>query len=128
MSAGHDYDACFNCGTSVESDDVYWPNCGTSLSGEEVDPADPNREGSANPTPDGDGDYEWFKIGGVVSAFLAILIVPILFGPLAMVDGWYLHRKGERQWGWAIAIGGFVCMALGIALAVLVALGYVGGN
>lgn len=57
------------------------------------------------------------KASGIISGALSLVFLPILFGPISMVCGYLLYDRGEKEWGKWIAVGGFVAMVLGVALA-----------
>ena len=64
-----------------------------------------------------DNSARTMTIIGFVCAIVAILFLPILFGPAAIVLGIVAYRKGDRLGMWA-AIAGAVCMIAGFAIGV----------
>ena len=51
-------------------------------------------------------------------AGMAIFVIPLVLGPVAMVIGWLAMRKGEPRAKWVI-LAAPVCVVLGLLLAML---------
>jgi len=60
-----------------------------------------------------------YVIAGFICAAVAIVFLPIVLGPVAVVLGFLAHRKGDRLGRWVMAAG-VVGMVLGFALGALV--------
>jgi hypothetical protein len=55
-----------------------------------------------------------YAILGIVSAFLSLLIVPEIFGSVAIILGAYAWKREQGRRGLFIIIFGIVCMLVGI--------------
>jgi ketosteroid isomerase-like protein len=55
-----------------------------------------------------------FAILGFISAFLSLLILPEVFGPVAIVLGAYTWRREQGNRGIIVVILGIICMIVGI--------------
>ncbi len=55
---------------------------------------------------------------GFISAAISLVLLPILFGPLAILLGYLAKKDGDSR-GQALLITGIVCMILGFALAAI---------
>jgi uncharacterized membrane protein YeaQ/YmgE (transglycosylase-associated protein family) len=55
-----------------------------------------------------------YVILGIVSAFLSLLIVPEIFGSVAIILGAYTWKREQGRRGLFIIILGIVCMLVGI--------------
>lgn len=64
-------------------------------------------------------DPRAFTVLGFLSAALAVLFVPLVFGAIAVACGVTAHRKGDPL-GLPVAVGGVLAFTLGAALTVLV--------
>ncbi len=51
-------------------------------------------------------------------AGMAIFVIPLVLGPVAMIVGWLAMRKGEPRAKWVI-LAAPVCVVLGLLLAAL---------
>ena len=60
-----------------------------------------------------------YAIAGFICAAIAVFLLPIVLGPIAIVLGVVAHRKGDPLGRWTIAAG-VVGLALGFALGALV--------
>jgi hypothetical protein len=58
-----------------------------------------------------------FTIIGLVFGLLAILFLPILFGPAGIVLGFVGYAKGDRPFGLIVGIGSIITMIGGMVLA-----------
>ena len=55
---------------------------------------------------------------GAGVAGMAIFVIPLVLGPVAMVLGWLAIRKGEPRGKWVI-LAAAVCIVLGLLLGLL---------
>lgn len=63
-----------------------------------------------------------FSIIGAVLAVLAIVVLPIILGPIGAVLGFVGYSKGDKPFGLYVGIGAIVTTIVGMALgAALVA-------
>jgi hypothetical protein len=67
------------------------------------------------PAPTRNAGRGW-SIAGIVCGVIAVLIIPILFGPLGIIFGIVGYRKGDQKVG-RIAI---VVAAVGLVLGIIV--------
>ncbi len=58
-------------------------------------------------------------IVGFFCAGLSLMLLPVVFGPAAIVCGLVAWRSGDRLGGWAAAAG-LVCLVAGLAIASVV--------
>jgi hypothetical protein len=75
-------------------------------------------EGAYPPPPETKTGHG-FTIGSVVSAIVAVVILPIVFGPLGIVLGFVGHGRGERYGKWA-GLFAIVCTVAGFVLGAVV--------
>ena len=61
------------------------------------------------------------SIVGAVFGVLAVVVLPILFGPAGIVRGFLGNDKGDRPLGLVVGIGSIVTTVLGMVLGILVA-------
>jgi hypothetical protein len=94
---------CQNCGNDVPPVSDFCDECGVEIG-----------------TVATDGTNKRLKATGIISGALALVFLPILFGPLSMLCGYLLYDRGETQWGTWMAVGGFVAMVFGFLLAFVV--------
>ena len=62
------------------------------------------------------------SIIGLVCAIISLLLLPILFGPAAIVLGYFARKKGDKTFGLVVIVLGAVFMVIGMVLGALVAL------
>jgi MFS family permease len=55
---------------------------------------------------------------GAGVAGMAIFVIPLVLGPVAMILGWLAIRKGEPRGKWVI-VAAAVCIVLGLLLGLL---------
>jgi hypothetical protein len=60
---------------------------------------------------------------GIVSAVLSLIIVPEIFGPIAIILGAYTWRKEQGNRGLYIVIIGIICMLVGLYFTSIFELG-----
>ncbi len=58
-----------------------------------------------------------FTIGGAICAVAALVILPIIFGPIGAVLGFVGYAKGDRAGLW-VGIGAIVATVAGFLIAV----------
>lgn len=68
-----------------------------------------------NPSPPGRRGRGW-AFAGIVSGVVAVVLVPVLFGPLGVALGVVGYAKGSRGPGVAAVVAGLVGMVAGILL------------
>jgi hypothetical protein len=61
-----------------------------------------------------------FTILGLVFGLLAIVFIPILFGPAGIVLGFVGYSKGDRPFGLIVGIGSIITMIGGLILGAVV--------
>jgi hypothetical protein len=61
-----------------------------------------------------------FTIAGIVCGALALIFIPILFGPLGIIFGFVGNAQGDRPLGKYVGIGSIVTMVLGFVIGALV--------
>jgi hypothetical protein len=61
-----------------------------------------------------------FTIVGLVFGLLAIVFIPILFGPAGIVLGFVGYSKGDRPFGLIVGIGSIITMIGGLILGAVV--------
>jgi membrane-bound ClpP family serine protease len=64
-----------------------------------------------------------YVTSGIICAILSLIIVPEIFGALAIVFGAYAWKKEEGNRGLYVIIIGIVCMIVGIYFTSLFELG-----
>jgi ketosteroid isomerase-like protein len=64
-----------------------------------------------------------YTIVGFISAFLSLLIVPEILGPVAIILGAYIWRKKQGNLGLIVLILGIICMIVGIYFTSIFELG-----
>jgi len=57
-----------------------------------------------------------FTILGAVSGVIAIVFIPILFGPIGVILGFVGHAKGDKPLGMYVGIASIVTTIVGMAL------------
>lgn len=75
------------------------------------------------PPPPPPKDYRSHITVGYLLAFVSTLVVPPVFGPIAMAIGWVVYRNAgghQRQQGLFVLAAGFVGMAVGMAVGLWV--------
>ncbi|HVP17302.1 MAG TPA: hypothetical protein VMT42_08040 [candidate division Zixibacteria bacterium] len=82
-----------------------------------------NPPGSGPSFPSGRGNARAFATLGVVCAVLSLIIVPEIFGAIAIILGAYTWRKEEGNGGLYIVIIGIICMLVGLYFTSLFELG-----
>ena len=60
-----------------------------------------------------------YLILGIISAIIALFILPPVFGAISIVCGIQLFRKFDEGLGLAICILGGVCLSIGVVLGIL---------
>ena len=73
--------------------------------------------------PLGRGNARTFATLGVFCAVLSLIIVPEIFGAIAIVLGAYTWRKEEGNGGLYVVIIGIICMLVGLYFTSLFELG-----
>lgn len=61
-----------------------------------------------------------FSIIGAVCGVVALLFLPILFGPAGIALGFVGHAKGDRPLGMIVGIGSIVTMIAGFIIGAVV--------
>ena len=61
-----------------------------------------------------------FSIIGAVCGVVALLLLPIIFGPAGIILGFVGHAKGDRPLGLIVGIGSIVTTIIGLVLGALV--------
>lgn len=97
---------CRSCGEPIKEAAVICPNCGVEKKTKETG-------------PDSRIGLNGYVVLGVVSALIALLFVPIVFGVVSIFSGFQIYRKWNEYWGIGIMILGSVCMAIGVVLGIL---------
>lgn len=61
-----------------------------------------------------------YTILGAVFGVIALLFIPILFGPAGIILGFVGHAKGDKPLGMYVGIGSIVTTIVGMVLGALV--------
>jgi len=64
----------------------------------------------------------WFGTAGIIVALISTVVIPIIFGPIAIVLGVIGHSRGDPRGKIAIVLG-VVCMLIGFALSYILFIG-----
>lgn len=68
----------------------------------------------------GTGTARTMSIIGAVMAVIAVVLFPIVFGPIGAVLGFAAHAKGDRPLGLIVGIGAIVATIVGMLLSAAV--------
>jgi hypothetical protein len=71
------------------------------------------------PPPERTNGGRGWTIAAFVCAVIAVVLIPIAFGPIGMVLGYVGHRQGDPLGRWAMGAA-FLGLALGMVLAAVV--------
>ena len=111
---------CPYCGALVADDATTCRNCGASLHAQQPGLSQSPQSGQTAPIPSapqypqGGGGTRNYVIFGLVSAILSLLVVPEIFGSVAIILGAYSWKKELGNGGLYIVILGIVCMLIGV--------------
>lgn len=117
---------CPDCGELVSSQDTVCSRCGATLQ-----PQRPFASSGPQSIPYSSPSSGTSKVAGpgihaaigIASAFLALFIVPEIFGSIAVIMGGMVWKREEGNRGLAIIVAGLVCMMIGIYITSIFALG-----
>jgi hypothetical protein len=82
-----------------------------------------NQPGPGPSFPSGGGNARTFATLGIVCAVLSLIIVPEIFGAIAIILGAYTWRKEKGNGGLYVVIIGIICMLVGLYFTSLFELG-----
>jgi len=82
-----------------------------------------NAPGPGPSFPPARGNTRIFATLGIVCAVLSLIIVPEIFGAIAIILGAYTWRKEEGNGGLYVVIIGIICMLVGLYFTSLFELG-----
>jgi hypothetical protein len=103
---------CPKCGALVTEDAIYCSKCGSVLQSQQsITPLSPSSY------PPVRGTIRTYAILGFISAFLGLLVVPEIFGSVAIILGaytWRRERDGSQNMGLIVLVLGIICMMVGI--------------
>jgi hypothetical protein len=114
---------CPYCGALVADDATTCRNCGASLHAQQHGLSQSPQSVQTTPIPSapqypqypqGGGGTRNYVIMGVVSAILSLLVVPEIFGSVAIILGAYSWKKEQGNRGLYIVILGIVCLLIGV--------------
>jgi hypothetical protein len=118
---------CIYCGATLKDTNAKTcPNCLTELTplpqspGGEQSSAQRARETTMEPAKGLKG--KTFAYIGIIFAIASVIILPIVFGPLAIICGYISTTRGERDLGRVAMILGIVLAVIGFILGFLYAL------
>lgn len=66
------------------------------------------------------GSARTMSIIGIVMAVLALVLFPIVFGPIGAVLGFVAYSKGDRPLGLYVGIGSIVATVVGMIIGAVV--------
>ena len=102
---------CLNCNHEFSGVKNFCDNCGTRLPHNSI--VNPRHDLSHAPTM---SNSQLLGVLGLVSGIIGIFIIPVIFGPAAIVLGILSLNKGNNL-GWAgIILGGLLVLITGIVL------------
>lgn len=99
---------CPSCGEEVDEGNSFCPSCGNDLDGEGQPPV----EESSGERISKRG-YVWLSL---LLAAGSVVIVPIVFGPLALFSGAQVYRRGDERSGIVLLAVAGICMIVGMML------------
>lgn len=74
-----------------------------------------------NPQPTGaSSNARVFSIVGAVLAVLALIVLPIVLGPIGAILGFVGYSKGDKPFGLYVGIGAIVATIIGMVLGAVV--------
>lgn len=74
-----------------------------------------------NPQPTGaSSNARVFSIVGAVLAVLALIVLPIVLGPIGAILGFVGYSKGDKPFGLYVGIGAIVVTIIGMVLGAVV--------
>ncbi len=74
-----------------------------------------------NPQPTGaSSNARVFSIVGAVLAVLALIVLPIVLGPIGAILGFVGYSKGDEPFGLYVGIGAIVATIIGMVLGAVV--------
>ena len=73
---------------------------------------------ASRPPTQGIPPAQGIAVLGAGVAAMAIFVIPLVLGPVAMILGWLAIRKGEPRAKWVI-VAAPICIVLGLLLALL---------
>lgn len=97
---------CSTCGEEIRREAEVCTNCGVK-----------NNAGSGKETTIGKTGY---IIMGVITALIALIFVPIVFGAISIFSGVQVYQRWDEKWGILIIILGGVCLAFGVIIGAFV--------
>ncbi|SDQ86656.1 zinc ribbon domain-containing protein [Natronobacterium texcoconense] len=106
-SAGETEKYCSSCGEIIKKKAELCPECGVR---------------NENPTSSGESStigYQGYLIIGVLSATLALLFVPPVFGAVAIFCGYQVYKRHNELGGIGLMIYGGVALVFGMILGMI---------
>ncbi len=123
---------CPDCGAENPGSNLFCEQCGASLAPDGVSspppvtstpPSPPPPAPVRTPTTVSPPDVGWFGTAGIIVALISTVVIPIIFGPIAIVLGFIGHSRGDPRGKIAIVLG-VVCMLIGFVLSYIVLSGF----
>ncbi len=119
---------CPDCGAENPGSNLFCEQCGANLATDETSSpplvpstpvAPPPPAPIQVPTAEPRVDVGWFGTAGIIVALISTVVIPIIFGPIAIVLGFIGHSRGDPRGKIAIVLG-VVCMLIGFVLSYIV--------
>jgi hypothetical protein len=112
---------CPDCGAENPGSNTFCEQCGANLAPIAA-PVPPASVPVQTPSSPSRPDVGWFGTAGIIVALISTVVIPIIFGPIAIVLGFIGHSRGDPRGKIAIALG-VVCMLIGFALSYILFIG-----
>ena len=106
---------CSNCGTDNTEGNRFCNSCGNTL----MDRGYNTGQGSYNSWDQEKPEGRNYAILGIVFAFCSLIILPIIFGPLAVIFGILAVLKDDSSWGIAAIVLGVVLATISALLGMM---------
>jgi hypothetical protein len=119
---------CIYCGAELQNKNS--DACQKCLADKTISPrayydtnGSPSKSDNGVSVKPGDGiPGKTFAYIGIICAVASIIILPIVFGPLAIFFGYVSITKGERDMGWIAILLGIVLASISFLIAFLLAI------
>jgi len=103
---------CPNCGAVIKADDKFCGECGTSFETErQTMRSEPLVRISKSEFP--------YEIAGIVSAIISLLLLPPIFGIIAIYCGYKVYKEKSEGIGIGIMVVGVIFMVIGMIFGML---------
>ncbi len=109
---------CHHCGSCIEEEAAFCPNCGISLQTAPVEAAQPasNCAVEQQPVRKKDEPGKGLAIAGMVCGIVSIFYFRIIAGALGLIFGLVARHKGYQK---GMATAGIACGSVGLGIGVL---------